>query len=59
VRGWSDGQEKSGGPTEQQGNRMREERPDPAEVALYVAVAVELGVSLGQECAGEEDSEKK
>ena len=38
---------------------MSEERSDPAEVSLYVAVAVELGVSLGEERAGEEDSEEK
>jgi hypothetical protein len=59
VRGRSDGQQKSGGPAEQQRNRMSEERSDPAEVSLYVAVAVELGVSLGEERTGEEDSEEK
>jgi hypothetical protein len=36
-----------------------EERPDPSEVSSYVAVAVELCVALGGECAGEEDSEEK
>ena len=38
---------------------MREQRSDPAEVALYVAVAVELCVALGDEGAGEKDSEEK
>jgi len=38
---------------------MREQRSDPPKVALYVAVAVELGVALGDECAGEKDSEEK
>ena len=38
---------------------MREERSHPAEVSLYVAVAVQLCVALGGECAGEEESEEK
>ena len=38
---------------------MREQRTDPAEVASYVAVAVELGVAFGGEGAGEKDSEEK
>ena len=38
---------------------MREQRSDPAEISSYVAVEVELGVTLGGERAGEEDSEKK
>ena len=38
---------------------MREQRPDPAEVAPYIAVEMELGVALGGECAGEENPEEK
>jgi len=40
---------------------LREKRSDPAEVSSDVAAAgtVELSVSLGRECAGEEDSKKK
>ena len=38
---------------------MREQRSDPAEVAPYVAVEVELGVTLCGERAGEENSEEK
>ena len=38
---------------------MREQRADPAEVSSYVAVEVELGVSLGGESAREKDSEEK
>jgi hypothetical protein len=38
---------------------MREQRADPAEIAPYVSVAVELGVALGGECAGEENSEEE
>ena len=38
---------------------MSEEGADPAEIAPYVAVAMKLGVPLGGERAGEEDSEKK
>jgi hypothetical protein len=59
VRRGSDRQEESGGPPEEQRNRMREKRSDPAEVPLYVSVAVKLGVTLGEQCAGEEDPEEK
>jgi hypothetical protein len=38
---------------------MRQQRSDPAEVSFYVAVEVELGVSLGGEGAGEKDREEK
>jgi hypothetical protein len=38
---------------------MREQRADPAEIALYVAVEVELGVALSGESTGEEDSEEE
>jgi hypothetical protein len=59
VRGGSDGKEHGRGPAEQQGDRAREERADPAEISLYVAVAEELSVTLGSECAGEEEPEKQ
>lgn len=48
-----------GRPAEEEGDRAREQISDPAEVSPYVAVAVELGVALGGECAGEEDSEQE
>ena len=52
-------QDCSGWPAKQQGDRMGEECSGPAEIASYVAVAVELGVCLGGECAGEKDSEEE
>lgn len=52
-------QKRGGRPAKQQRDRVREQRTDPAEVAPYVPVAVELGVPLGGECAGEEDSEQQ
>ena len=59
MRGRSDGQKRGGRPAKKEGDRAGEEGPDPAEVSLYVAVAVELGVPLGRECAGEENPEEK
>jgi len=53
------GKKRRGGPTEKQRDRARQQRADPAEIPLYVAVAVELSVALGGERAGEEDSEEK
>ena len=38
---------------------MGEQCSDPAEVALYVPVAVELGIALRDKRAGEKDSEEK
>ena len=46
-------------PSKQQRDWVREQRTDPAEVASYVAVAVELRVTLGGEGAGEKNSEEK
>jgi len=54
-----DWKERGSGPAEKERNRTGEQGADPAEVALYVAVAEELGVALGGECAGEEDPEEK
>jgi hypothetical protein len=59
VGGECEGQDCSGGPAKQQRDWMREQCSGPAEIASYVAVAVELGVCLGGECAGEKDSEEK
>jgi hypothetical protein len=59
VRCRCDGKNGGGRPTEQQRDRVREQRPDPAEVASYVTVAVELGVALGGECAGEKNSKEQ
>jgi hypothetical protein len=59
VRGERDGKDRGGGPTQEQRDRVGEQRPRPAEVAPYVAVAVELCISLGGECAGEKDPEQE
>ena len=59
MRGGGDRKNCRGGPAKKRGDRAREQRADPAEVSLYVAVAEELRVALGSECAGEEESEEK
>ena len=59
MGGGGNGQDRRCRPSQQQRDRMREQRADPAEVASYVAVAVQLGVGLGGERTGEEDSEEK
>jgi hypothetical protein len=59
VRGRRDGKKRSGRPAKKKGDRAREQGSDPTEVSLYVAVAVELGVALGGECAREENPEEK
>jgi hypothetical protein len=59
VRHGRDGKKRRSGPTEKQRDRTRQQRADPAEIPLYVAVAEELSVTLGGERAGEEDSEEK
>ena len=59
MRGGSDRKKGGGRPAKKKGDRAREQHSDPAEVSLYVAVAVELSVALGGECAGEEDPEEK
>jgi hypothetical protein len=59
MRGECDRKDCRGGPTEEQRDRVREQRARPAEVAPYVAVAVELCISLGGESAGEKDSEQE
>ena len=58
MRGWSNWEDRRGRPSEQQRDWVREQRADPAEVASYVAVAVELGVTLGGESTGEEKPEE-
>ena len=59
MRGRRDGKKRSGRPAKKKGDRAREQGSDPTEVSLYVAVAVELGVALGGECAREENPEEK
>ena len=59
MRCWREWQKRGGGPAEEQRDRMRQERSDPAEVPSYVAVEVELGVALGGEGAGKKDREEK
>jgi len=58
VRHGRNGKERRGGPTEKQRDRARQQCADPAEIPLYVAVAMELSVALGGERAGEEDPEE-
>jgi hypothetical protein len=59
VRGGGKRKERGGGPAEEKRDRAGEQGSNPAEVSLYVAVAVELSVALGGECAGEEDPEQE
>lgn len=58
MGGEGDGEDGGGGPAKQQRDRVREERARPAKVSSYVAVAAELGVRLGGQCAGEENSKE-
>lgn len=59
MRGRRNRKERGGRPAEEKCDRARKQGSDPAEISLYVAVAVELRVALGGECAGEEDPEEK
>jgi hypothetical protein len=59
MRGRRNRKERGGRPAKKKGDRASEEGSDPAEVSLYVAVAVELGVALGGECAGKENPKEK
>lgn len=59
MRHGGDGKKRRGGPTEKERDRTRQQRADPAEVPLYVAVAVELSVALGGQGASEENPEEK
>jgi hypothetical protein len=59
VRGGRYRKKRGGRPAQEQRERAGEEGSDPAEVSLYVAVAMELGVALSGERAGEEDPEEK
>ena len=59
VGGWGNGKNRRRRPSQQLRDRMRQQRSDPAEIPSYVPVAVELGVALGGECAGEEESKKE
>jgi hypothetical protein len=59
VGGESDGKNRSGGPAEEEGDRMREEGAGPTEVSSYVTIAAKLGVRLGSECAREKNSKEK
>ncbi len=47
MRGGREWQQRRGGPTEEERDRVSEQRSDPAEVSSYVAVSVELSVTLG------------
>jgi hypothetical protein len=59
VRDKGEREECRGGPAEEEGDRVGEEGSGPAEIPFYVAVATELGVRLGGECAREENPEEK
>ena len=59
MRGRREWEQCGGWPAKEKSDRVREQGSDPAEVPFYVAIAVELGVTLGGECAGKENSEKE
>lgn len=46
-------------PANEQGDRPRQHRADPAEIAFDAALSLELGVALRRQRAGEKDSEEK
>ena len=58
--GYERHRKQSGGrPANQQRDRSRQQRTDPAEIASDAALSLELGVALRRQCAGEKDSEEK
>jgi hypothetical protein len=59
VRDESEGKERGGGPAEEEGDRVSHEGAGPAEIPLYVPVALELGVGFRGQCTGEEDPEEE
>jgi hypothetical protein len=59
VRDEGERKECGGGPAEKEGDGVGEQGSGPAEIPLYVAVATELCVGLGGECAGEENPEEE
>lgn len=59
MRDESQREERGGGPAEEEGDRVGEEGSGPAEIPLYVAVAIEPGVPLGSKCTGEENPEEE
>jgi len=59
VSGGGERKDRGSGPAEEHRDRVREERSHPAEVPFYVAVAIETGIALSRERAGEEDREEK
>ena len=59
MRDESEGKERGSGPAEEEGDRVRHEGAGPAEIPLYVTVALELGVAFRGECAGEEEPEEE
>ena len=59
MRDECEGKERGGGPAKEEGDRVRHEGAGPAEIPLYVTVALELGVAFRGQCAGEEDPEEE
>ena len=59
MSGGSEREKRGGGPAEEEGDRMREERSHPAEVSFYIPVAVEPRITFGGQRAGEEDGEEE
>jgi hypothetical protein len=55
----SERKERSGGPAEEQGDRVCEERACPAEVSCYVTVTIEARVAFRGEGSAKEDREQK
>ncbi len=59
MRNKGEREERGGGPAEEEGDRVGEQGSGPAEIPLYITVALELCVSLGGESAGEENPEEE
>ena len=59
MRGGSEREKRGCRPAEEERDRVREERPHPAEVSFYIAIAVEPRITFRGEGAGEEDCEEK
>jgi hypothetical protein len=59
VSGGSEREKRGGGPAEEERDRVREERPHPAEVSLYIPVAIEPRITFSGQRAGEKDCEEK
>lgn len=59
MRAGCEREQRGGRPTEEERDWVRQQRANPTEVCAYVARALEPGIALGAECAGEENRKKK